>query len=107
VFVPYYFPKIGRATMLIQPAVKTIGVNGQISLGKQYAGLQVLIEEQDPGVWLIRTADVIPHNERWLHEPGHKAKLDAAMSWATANKASDANDHAILERLAGRAYDGE
>ncbi|MDR0339674.1 MAG: hypothetical protein LBH65_05285 [Desulfovibrio sp.] len=102
----YYFSKIGIATMRTQATVKTIGVNGQISLGKQYAGLRVLIEEQDTGVWLIRTADVIPHNERWLHEPGHKARLDAAMSWATANKVSDANDHAILERLAGQV-DGE
>ncbi len=93
--------------MLTSPAVKTIGANGQISLGKRYAGLQVLIEERDSGVWLIRTADVIPHNERWLHEPGHKAKLDAALSWATANDASDAHDHAILERLAGQARDGQ
>jgi hypothetical protein len=93
--------------MITQPTVKTIGVNGQISLGKRYAGQQVLIEEQDTGVWLIRTADVIPHNERWLHEPGHKTKLDAAMSWATENKASDANDYAILDRLAGRMHDGE
>lgn len=93
--------------MITQPTVKTIGINGQISLGKQYAGQQVLIEEQDTGVWLIRTADVIPHNERWLHEPEHKAKLAVAMSWATENKASDANDYAVLERLAGQAHDGE
>ncbi|MDR2892912.1 MAG: hypothetical protein LBV80_07510 [Deltaproteobacteria bacterium] len=87
--------------MLAQPAVKTIGVNGQISIGKQYAGLQVLVEEREAGVWLVRTADVIPHNERWLHQPGHKAKLDAAMEWATANTASDAGSDAILDRLAG------
>ena len=65
--------------MYAQPVVKTIGTNGQISLGKQYAGQQVLIEEQEAGVWLIRTADIIPHNERWLHEPDHKAKLEAAV----------------------------
>ncbi len=41
------------------PAVKVIGSNGQISLGKQFAGRQVLIEEQEPGVWLVRTAAVI------------------------------------------------
>jgi len=49
------------------PTVKVIGANGQISLGKQFAGRQVLIEEQETGVWLIRTATVIPDNERWLH----------------------------------------
>jgi len=89
--------------MFSQPAVKTIGANGQVSLGKQYAGQQVLIEEQEEGVWLIRAADVIPRNERWVHEPAHKAKLDAALAWAAENPASDANCDAILERLAGRA----
>jgi len=92
--------------MLSQPAVKTIGANGQISLGKQYAGQQVLIEEQEAGVWLIRTADVIPRNERRLHAPEHKAKLDAAMSWAAKHKASDVNGDAILERLAGQESNG-
>ena len=48
--------------MLSQPTVKTIGVNGQVSLGKQYAGQQVLIEQWEVGVWLIRAADVIPRN---------------------------------------------
>jgi len=52
----------------VTPTVKVIGANGQISLGKQYAGRQVLVEEQEAGVWLIRTATVIPDNERWLHE---------------------------------------
>ena len=86
--------------MLMRPTVKTVGGNGQISIGKQYAGQQVLIEEQETGVWLIRTADVIPHNERWLHEPKHKAKLNAALAWAKGNQGSDANAESILERLA-------
>jgi hypothetical protein len=60
------------------PAVKTVGTNGQISLGKQYAGRQVLVEEREPGVWLVRTATVVSDNERWLHEPQAAAELQAA-----------------------------
>lgn len=41
-------------------SVKVVGANGQISLGKQFAGRQVLVEEQEAGVWLIRTATVVP-----------------------------------------------
>ena len=93
--------------MLTQPTVKTIGVNGQVSLGKQYAGQQVLIEQREVGVWLIRTADVIPCNERWLHAPNHKARLNAAISWAEENKASDVNEDAVLRRLAGQDSNGE
>ncbi len=36
------------ATATTQLSVKVIGANGQISLGKQFAGRQVLVEEQDP-----------------------------------------------------------
>jgi hypothetical protein len=78
------------------PSVKIIGANGQISLGKQYAGRQVLVEEKEAGVWLIRTATVIPDNERWLHEPQAAADLSKALAWSTNNPASDAKTDALL-----------
>lgn len=79
--------------------VKVVGANGQISLGKQYAGRQVLVEEREPGVWIIRTATVIPDNERWLHEPQAAADLQAALAWSTANAPSDNNIEDTLKRL--------
>jgi hypothetical protein len=82
-----------------QTSVKVIGANGQISLGKQYAGRQVLVEEQEPGVWLVRTATVIPDNERWLHHPQATADLEKALSWAQTNPVSDANLDVILVKL--------
>ena len=39
----------------VKISVKVIGANGQISLGKEYAGRQVLVEEREPGVWFVRT----------------------------------------------------
>lgn len=65
--------------------LKVIGASGQISLGKEYAGRTVLIEQPEPGVWRIRTATVIPDNERWLHTPEMGAKLQRAMRWASEN----------------------
>lgn len=79
--------------------VKVVGANGQISLGKQYAGRQVLVEEREPGVWIVRTATVIPDNERWLHEPKAAADLQAAMDWAVTHAASDADADNTLKRL--------
>jgi len=52
-----------------------------------------------------KTADVIPPNERWVHEPAHKARLDAAVAWAAETPASDANCDAILERFAESVKD--
>jgi len=62
--------------------VKTIGSSGQISLGKEHAGKTVAVEEVEPGVWLVRTARVIPENELWLHTPAAKGTLDRAIEWA-------------------------
>jgi len=66
-------------------SVKAIGQNGQISLGKEFAGRQVLVEQREPGVWLIRTATVIPENELWLHEPKATEDLRRALAWAQQN----------------------
>jgi hypothetical protein len=89
------------ATLSINPGnVKVIGSNGQISLGKQFAGRQVLVEEPEPGVWLIRTATVIPDNERWLHEDPQTLKnLATALAWSQANPPDDSNVDAILEEM--------
>ncbi|MGY8893480.1 MAG: hypothetical protein ACKVJD_04880 [Burkholderiales bacterium] len=78
------------------PTVKVIGANGQISLGKQFAGRQVLVEEQETGVWLIRTATVIPDNERWLHEAPAALDLARATAWSTQNPASDSQTDTLL-----------
>ena len=65
--------------------IKSIGSSGQISLGKEHAGRQVLVET------VIRTATVIPDNERWVHTPAIKKDLSAALAWAqkTPAKATD------------------
>lgn len=83
-------------------SVKVIGANGQISLGKQFAGRQVLIEEQEAGVWLIRTAIVVPDNERWLHQPQAATDLARAIAWSQQQPASDSQTDAVL---AGAAQD--
>jgi hypothetical protein len=77
-------------------SVRLIGANGQISLGKQFAGRQVLIEQQEAGVWLIRTATIIPDNERWLHEAKAAAEFARAIAWSTQNPASDSQTDAHL-----------
>jgi hypothetical protein len=82
-------------------SVKLVGANGQISLGKQFAGRQVLVEEQAPGVWLVRTATVVPDNEAWLHQPQAAADLKKAFAWAQANPAVETDADVLLAKLHG------
>lgn len=90
------------AATATQPSVKIIGANGQISLGKQFAGRQVLVEEKEPGVWLVRTATVVPDNERWLHQAQSAAQLQEALDWAQSNPPTDRKVGAVLEKLRGK-----
>lgn len=82
-----------------QAEVKIVGANGQISLGKRFAGCQVLVEEREPGCWLIRTAQAIPDNERWLLATKAAQDLTTAVEWAMQNPPTDHNVDEILEAL--------
>lgn len=90
------------ASTATQASVKVIGANGQISLGKQYAGRQVLVEEQEPGVWLVRTATIIPDNEIWLHQPKAASDLQKALSWAQENTPTDTKIDSVMEEFSGQ-----
>lgn len=83
------------------PDVKTIGASGQISLGKQYAGRIVTVDEVEPGVWWIKTAQVIPDSEMYLHTPEAKARLDRALEWS-ANHPRRPSDLKTLARRVKR-----
>ena len=64
---------------------KVVGASGQISIGKQYAGQQVIIEEIEPGEWRIQTAITIPKSQAWVHTQSTQAELDRALDWAVNN----------------------
>ncbi len=81
------------------PVVKTIGASGQIALGKHYAGRHVLVEEAEPGTWVIKLGDFIPENEGWLHAPEVAASLDRALAWAGRNRPQGTDLKRLGERI--------
>ena len=80
-------------------SVTVIDANGQSSLGKQFSGSQVLLEESEPGVWIARTAAAVADNERWLHEAKAPADLSAALDWALNHPATEENADEVMKRL--------
>lgn len=58
-----------------------------------------LVEEYEPGVWLVRTATVVPDNERWLHTPNAISDIEKGLSWAAQNPASDDGVETTLATL--------
>ena len=83
--------------LVIPPLVKCVGASGQISLGKEYAGRQVLVEMPAEGVWIIKTARIVPDNEAWLEKPQIKQRVARAIEWASHNapQASDPDNLVI------------
>ena len=75
--------------------IKTIGTSGQISLGKEYAGRPVLIEKIEEGVWLIKTAKIIPYNEIWLHAEPVKSRIEKAIRWADKKEPTETDLEAL------------
>lgn len=69
--------------------VKVIGHNGQLSLGKEFAGQMVIIDQVDNGTWIIKTGEFIPDSEKWLYSGDNLEKLDRALSWAKNNQPKD------------------
>lgn len=83
----------------MEAQVKTIGSSGQISLGKEYAGRPVLVEEIEQGVWLIKTARIIPDSEMWMHEEPAKSRIEKAIKWAEKQKAKESDLGALSEKI--------
>lgn len=85
------------STIKTSSMVKTIGSSGQIALGKQHAGKHVLVDEIEPGVWMVKLGELIPESERWLHDPRTAASLGRGLRWAAENSPTE-TDLADLER---------
>jgi hypothetical protein len=82
--------------------LKIIGRNGQISLGKAYAGHRVTVEEVGEERWLITGVEVIPKSELWLHEPATAAALSRSIQRAETEPPQDTDLDALERDLVSR-----
>jgi hypothetical protein len=80
-------------------AIKTVGSSGQISLGKEFAGRHVMIDQIEPGVWLLKIGSFIPDSERWLHEPQVESAVNEAVAWAEATQPRETDPDDLAKRL--------
>ena len=85
--------------------IKIVSTNGQISIGKKYAGSQVQIIEQDNDTLLIKKGKFIPNNERWLYDGDNLQKLREAIKEAKSRKPQD-NFEEMMTKLE-RAIENE
>jgi hypothetical protein len=79
--------------------IKTIGRSGQIALGKEYAGRSVLVDQLEPGVWIIKLGEFIPDSERWLSDAQVQHEVEEAIAWAERNPPRPTDLEALAARL--------
>lgn len=84
---------------MIALAVKNVGLNGQISLGKKFAGKQVSVIDNEDGTLLIKTGKFIPDNESWLYKNNGEARLEKALDWYRNSKRKTDNCDEILSKI--------
>ena len=49
-------------------------------MGKEFGSSTVVIDSNEPGTWVIKTAQSIPDGELWLHQAAAAERLDRALT---------------------------
>ncbi len=80
-------------------AIKTVGASGQVSLGKEYAGRLVMIDQVEPGVWILKLGEFVPDNERWMMQDEVRQEIDRAIEWADKNPPKETNLDELEEKV--------
>ncbi len=87
--------------------VKIVGANGQISLGKAYAGRSIEISNIDENTIVIKTGQFIPDNEKWLYEGDNMARLDKAIKSAEGRPRNYDNFEELMAKFETRIAKNE
>lgn len=75
--------------------VKVIGMNGQLSIGKRFAGKTVQVDQIDKTTLVIKIGNFIPDSEKWLYQGENLAKLEKALEWTEKTIPSDNFDQFV------------
>lgn len=86
-------------TPRVRNRVMVVGRRGQITLGKEYAGRLVSVEQKELGVWIVRTGTLVPDSERWLHSSIVSAAVQRGFASLSSGPPADRLDD--LEKLIG------
>ena len=80
--------------------VKQVNEQGQISIGKKYAGKKVEVDEYPDGTLILRPVEIISEFEmKLLKDKAFQNRLKAFDRWEAKNKPSETNLSALEKDL--------
>lgn len=104
--VPMKFIKSGikasRKGSAIPDTIKVVGINGQISLGKGYAGRTVRVSVSEDETVTIKPGKFVPDNELWLYKDDNMERLDRAIASAAKREINHSNFEELMAIFEGR-----
>ena len=79
--------------------VLTVPSNGQISIGKQWAGREVMVEMVDDNRMVITAGTFIPHDLATFYTKAAQAQLADFNRWSQKTPAKKTNLNQLRKRL--------
>lgn len=80
---------------------KRVGDNGQISIGKEWAGKLVQVVSSSVGVEII-PGEFIPESQKAFYTKEAQEQLSAFDKWASKKPAKKSNIKALKKKLGGK-----
>lgn len=77
----------------------TVGNNGQISIGKELAGREVLIEKYPDGRIVISPGTFVPDHQQTFFTPEADKRLAEFGEWAESNPSSEKPKNDLRAKL--------
>jgi len=84
---------------MLQHQVKMVGSNGQVSLGKAFAGKIISIDQIDRGTWVIKSGEFVPDSQNWLHRDDNIERLDKALELAEKTPTRTNNFEEVIHKI--------
>lgn len=83
--------------------ILTVPANGQISIGKSWAGRHILIEEISPTEIKIRAGTFIPDSQKVFYSPEAQKILAEFNAWESAHPPEETDTKSLFSRLKKKA----
>ncbi len=82
-----------------QTKLLTVPANGQISIGKSWAGRQILVEEIGDDKIQISSGIFVPDSQRTFHTESANAYLESFNEWESKNPAKGTDVESLFDSL--------
>jgi hypothetical protein len=74
---------------IMHPELKRVGQSGQISVGREFAGKLLRLEQLEDGRLLLTPVVDVPESQLWTLSEPHKSRIERGLAWAAETPAKE------------------